>query len=95
MKENYWSDYDLRLRAECIKLKKPIPDKPERFCNINWNIPVFSGQHLTPVRDFKLWGKNLQVSIRLKNYKTNEEYWEAVRINAAKNLDALCNRHRS
>lgn len=42
---------------------------------------------------YKAWGSNSKVEVKLNDFETAEEYWEAVRKNAAKNLDELCNRH--
>lgn len=84
-----WSEYDLRLRAECIRLGKPIPGKPEADYDVKWQQPVFNGIHFTPGRDYSKWGKNLQVAVRLDDCESAEDYWKKVRINAARNLDKL------
>lgn len=99
-----WSKYDLDLREWCIRLDKPIPGKPEAYYEVKTHIgsdgkvkyqPAFNGIAFSGVRDYTSWGKNLQVDVRLNDYDTAEEYWEAVSNNAAKNLDANSIKHRS
>lgn len=85
----YWSDYDLRLRQWCIDHGRPIPGKPERMYDVNWNIPVYQGKWFTGKRDYKAWGKNLQVAHHLNDFETAEDYWAAVKKTAAENLDKL------
>lgn len=85
-----WSEYDLRLREECIRLGKPVPGKPETMYEVNWKTnPFFNG---VP-KEYKTWGTNLQVAVRLNDCSSAEDYWSKVRINAAKNLDAMCSRY--
>lgn len=46
---------------------------------------------------YSTWGKNTQVAVKLNDFGTTEEYWQAVKDNAAKNLDRLvedCIKHR-
>jgi len=90
-----WSLYDLDLRQWCIDNKKPIPGKPEAEYEVV--APYFNGITFSAGRDYKVWGKNAQVAVRLKDCSSSEDYWIKVRINAAKNLDKLIadsNRHR-
>lgn len=90
-----WSKYDLDLRQWCIDNGKPIPGKPEAYYGVDWKAnPFFNG---IP-KEYKKWGSNLQVAVRVDDCSSTEDYWNKVRIAAAKNLDKLVessNRHRS
>lgn len=82
-----WSKYDLDLRELCIKRNKPIPGKPEAEYAVNWSIPLY--RDADSVKNIKEWGKNVQVDVKFRDYLSLEDYWEAVRSNAAKNLTKL------
>lgn len=59
-------------------------------------IPTIQSEYSMRMKNknaYRTYGKNEQRTIKLDDYKTAEEYWEAVRNNAAKNLDEMCNRH--
>jgi hypothetical protein len=83
------SKYDLNLRAWCIENNKPVPGKPETEYAVDWKAnPFFNG---IP-KEYKTWGTNQQISVHVEDYATSEEYWQAVRAVAAKNLDRLSNK---
>ena len=81
-----WSEYDLLLRAWCLKHDKPIPGRPEAEYGVNWTSNPFNNG--TP-REYKTWGSSLQVLVRLSDCSSAEDYWEKVRAKAAENLDKL------